>query len=256
MTVLICLVAFVASLLTFFSGFGLGTILLPAFAIFFPLPLAITMTALVHLVNTLFKIAIMGKYAAKDLVLRFGIPALVFSFVGALLFTHSAGLGWITQYSLGDHHFEITWIKLILATVILVFTLLELIPATRFFKFEPKWISWGGALSGFFGGLSGHQGALRSMFLATLNLSKENFIGSSAVIALLIDLARIPVYSNSLLETNGSLHWPLLCLVTLSALGGTWIGRRYLKKTTMKTVQFFVGICLIVFSIALGAGLI
>jgi len=34
--VVVMTVAFIASGLTFFSGFGLGTLLLPAFALFFP----------------------------------------------------------------------------------------------------------------------------------------------------------------------------------------------------------------------------
>ena len=39
------LAAFGASALTLFSGFGLGTLLLPAFALFFPADLAVAMTA-------------------------------------------------------------------------------------------------------------------------------------------------------------------------------------------------------------------
>ena len=42
----------------------------------------------------------------------------------------------------------------------------------------------GGLLSGFLGGLSGHQGALRSAFLIKCGLSKEVFIASGVVIAL------------------------------------------------------------------------
>ena len=53
--ILICLAAFLASLLTFFSGFGLGTILMPVFALFFPLEMAIALTGVVHLLNNLFK---------------------------------------------------------------------------------------------------------------------------------------------------------------------------------------------------------
>ena len=37
---IICLVALAASGLTLFSGFGLGTLLMPAFALFFPVPTA------------------------------------------------------------------------------------------------------------------------------------------------------------------------------------------------------------------------
>lgn len=39
------LTAFLVSGLTLFSGFGLGTVLMPAFALFFPLPVAIAATA-------------------------------------------------------------------------------------------------------------------------------------------------------------------------------------------------------------------
>ena len=52
--VLIGLVALLTSGLTLFSGFGLGTILMPVFALFFPLPLAIAATAVVHFANNLF----------------------------------------------------------------------------------------------------------------------------------------------------------------------------------------------------------
>jgi hypothetical protein len=40
--------ALIVSGLTLFSGFGLGTILMPAFALFFPLTVAIAATAVVH----------------------------------------------------------------------------------------------------------------------------------------------------------------------------------------------------------------
>ena len=53
--ILICAVALAASCLTFFSGFGLGTILMPVFAIFFPLEIAIALTAVVHFLNNIFR---------------------------------------------------------------------------------------------------------------------------------------------------------------------------------------------------------
>jgi uncharacterized membrane protein YfcA len=52
---LVLAVALAASLLTFFSGFGLGTLLLPAFALVFPLDVAVAATALVHLANNVSK---------------------------------------------------------------------------------------------------------------------------------------------------------------------------------------------------------
>ncbi len=41
----ICAAALVASAVTVFSGFGLGTLLLPVLAIFFPTAVAVAMTA-------------------------------------------------------------------------------------------------------------------------------------------------------------------------------------------------------------------
>ncbi|MEO8167675.1 MAG: sulfite exporter TauE/SafE family protein, partial [bacterium] len=51
----VSIVALLASGLTLFSGFGLGTLLLPAFLLFFPTELAIAMTAIVHFLNNIFK---------------------------------------------------------------------------------------------------------------------------------------------------------------------------------------------------------
>lgn len=60
---IISMAAFFTAILTFFSGFGLGTILTPVFAIFFPIEVAIALTGVVHLSNNLFKIALVGKKA-------------------------------------------------------------------------------------------------------------------------------------------------------------------------------------------------
>ena len=79
----ICVVAFLASGLTFFSGFGLGTLLLPAFAVFVPVEQAVAMTAVVHFLNGLFKLCLVGRHANQGIVFRFGFPAIA----GALLRT-------------------------------------------------------------------------------------------------------------------------------------------------------------------------
>lgn len=50
---IVCFAALLASGLTLFSGFGLGTLLMPVVALFFPLELAMAMTAMVHLANNL-----------------------------------------------------------------------------------------------------------------------------------------------------------------------------------------------------------
>ena len=79
----ISIAAIIASGLTLFSGFGLGTLLMPVFAIFFPVEIAIALTAIVHFLNNLFKFILVGKFTDKGVVLRFGLPAAIFAFFGA-----------------------------------------------------------------------------------------------------------------------------------------------------------------------------
>lgn len=55
--VVIPFTALFVSSLTLFSGFGRGTVLMPAFAIFFPVPVAVAATAVVHVANNVFKVA-------------------------------------------------------------------------------------------------------------------------------------------------------------------------------------------------------
>jgi len=90
--------------------------------------------------------------------------------------------------------FEITIIKAVIGTLIMVFALLEMWPRFQELAFPPRWLPLGGALSGFFGGLSGNQGALRSAFLLKIGLSKEAFVATGVVSAVIVDAARLVIY--------------------------------------------------------------
>ena len=82
---IVCIAALLASGLTLFSGFGLGTLLMPVVAIFFPLEIAIAITAVVHFSNNLFKLALMGHHADRSILLKFGLPAVIAALIGAAL---------------------------------------------------------------------------------------------------------------------------------------------------------------------------
>ena len=83
--ILITITSFFIAAVTLFSGFGLGTVLLPVFSLFFPIDLAIGMTAIVHFFNNIFKLSLLGKKASKEVTLKFGIPAIITAFIGALV---------------------------------------------------------------------------------------------------------------------------------------------------------------------------
>jgi len=253
---IVTVAAFVTAILTFFSGFGLGTILTPVFAIFFPIDLAIALTGIVHFFNNLFKIFLVGRKTDKSVLIRFGIPAIIASFAGAWLLLRIAGLPALYQYHVGTHLFVITPVKAIIAVLLIIFAFFEIIPAFQKIEFGKNKLPVGGLLSGFFGGLSGHQGALRSAFLIRSGLSKEAYIATGVVIACLIDFTRLSVYSTRFLSAN--LHENLLLVIsaTLAALGGAFIGSKLLKKITLGFIQKLVAIMLILISLALGSGII
>lgn len=252
----ICVTALLASGLTFFSGFGLGTLLLPAFAVFFPVELAVAMTGIVHFANGLFKLALIGKHAQKAVVLRFGIPAMLTAFLGAWMLGALAHLPAWAEYRIGEHRFSVTPVKVVIGVMLIAFTLAESLPALRTRTFNRKWLPLGGALSGFFGGLSGHQGALRSAFLVKAGLSKEAFIASGVFIACLIDLTRLGVYSRRFVDMREQMDYRLLGAAAIAAFAGAFAGNRMLAKVTMKGVQWIVGALVLLVGVGLATGLL
>jgi uncharacterized membrane protein YfcA len=249
-------VALAGSFLSFFSGFGLGTLLLPAFLLFFPVPLAVAAAGIVHLLNTLFKIFLVGRYADRATVLLFGIPSVAGAFAGAWLLKESGEMGIAYSYAWGDQVMQVDWINLIMASMIVVFTIFEWMPSMQEWNIPRKWFPLGGLLSGFFGGLSGHQGALRSAFLAKSGMSKEAFMGSRAVISVMVDVTRVSVYASFILTAWSDLNTGLIVGATASAFAGAWIGNYWMKKTTMKWIQNWVTGSLIVFALLLASGLV
>jgi uncharacterized protein len=252
----ICLFALLGSGLTFFSGFGLGTILVPVFALFFPLDIAISLTAIVHFLNNLFKLFLVGKNASKSIVIRFGLPAIIAAFIGAYILTLISDMQPLFSYLIFNKTAEITIIKITIGSLLAFFALFDLIPSLSKLNFNQKYIPLGGFLSGFFGGLSGNQGALRSAFLIRANLSKEQFIATGVVIAVLIDISRLIIYSSDIVKQGGSLDYLLLILASLSAFLGAFLGNRLLKKITIHALQRFIGIVLLIFSALLIAGIV
>jgi len=254
----VCLVALVVSGLTLFSGFGLGTVLMPAFALFFPLPLAVAATAIVHLANNLFKIFLVGRRADWSVVFRFALPAALAAIPGALLLTAFGQWASLTTFHVGGRAYEVTLLKLIIGMAIIFFALFELLPRFQNLAFHRNYLPLGGLLSGFFGGLSGHQGALRSAFLIKAGLAKEVFIGTGTVSAVIVDLVRLTVYGTSFyaakLVSLPAEIFGLVMAATLAAFLGAFLGGRLMRKMTLRAVQFIVGGMLMIVGLGMAAG--
>jgi uncharacterized membrane protein YfcA len=254
--------SFFVALLTFFSGFGLGTLLMPAFVfILHNVEWAIAATAVVHLANNLFKLVLVGRHANFRIVLRFGIPAVIMSFAGAFLLVYFAGVPPLMEYRLGGNVYSVTALKLVIGLLILFFALFDLIPGFRHLAFDARYLPLGGVLSGFFGGLSGHQGPLRSAFLIRSGLTREGFIGTGVVCAVMVDIARLLVYGFTVFGRHMSASYGnelegLVLTGIACAFVGSLLGARLVKKVAMRVIHMIVGVLLVLMALALGAGMV
>ncbi len=221
-------VAFTASLLTFFAGFGLGTLLLPAFALFFPTTVALLATGVVHLLNNIFKGTLVRKMVDWSTVYRFGVPAFFTAILGAYLLTYLDG----------------RIASIVIGFILIAFALLELQSWFQRLTFPKKYIPLGGLLTGFMGGISGQQGAIRSMFLLKSDFDAKQYIATGVLIAIMIDVARIPTYIIGLsiisIEQIPSHDLSLIGFGTLCAFTGAWLGAKHMKKTSIVFVRYIV----------------
>lgn len=252
----VCLVALIGSALTLFSGFGLGTVLLPVFGLFFPIEIAVVLTAMVHFMNNIFKLYLFGKNANKNVIFKFGIPAIISAFIGAYLLKLLSEMNPIFEYSVSGKTFEIMPIKFIIGVLLIVFALFDFIPKLKNLQFDKKYLSVGGIFSGFFGGISGHQGALRSAFLIRSGLSKEAFIATGVVIACLVDISRLSVYIPKIVSKEITLNYKLVLFATVSAFVGVYFGNKLLQKTTYTSIQNIVALMLVLYGLLLIFGII
>ena len=145
--------------------------------------------------------------------------------------------------------------------MIVAFATLELSPAfERSSRFASKYLPLGGLLSGFFGGLSGNQGAFRSAFLIKSGLGKQAFVATGVVSAVIVDCVRLSVYGLSYFavrfEALPREIVGLVLIASLAAFTGAFVGARLLEKVTLRTVQIIVALCMIGVGIGLAAGLI
>ncbi|MBP6091605.1 MAG: sulfite exporter TauE/SafE family protein [Crocinitomicaceae bacterium] len=255
-SILLLVTILFGTILTFFSGFGLGTLLLPVFCLFFPIEVAVGATGIVHGMNSLFKFIFVYKNIHFPTFLRFSIPAMLFAMLGGKVLSIVSILPNAWSYSLFEKTITVSYIQIIIGFIMLFFAWIELNPKLNQLKIHQKWLPFGGVLSGFFGGISGHQGALRAAFLTKAGLTKEQFIATSNASAVIIDITRLSVYFTTISFVQLVPHQTLILAGIIVAFLGTTIGVRLVKKITLQWIQKLVGYLLIIYGLGLIVGLI
>lgn len=208
--------AFLAQIVGTVAGFGSSTVFLPVALLFYDFKTALVLVAFLHIFGNVGKIGVFRQGINRDLILKFGLPSIILTFIGALL------VQYIPQNTL----------KAILGAFLVSFALLSFWREN--FQVKPTLLNtiFGGALSGLFAGLIGTGGAIRSAFLVAINLPKEKYIATSALIALAIDTTRIPVYiSQGFLKSEFYWFLPILLII---ALVGSYFGKLIVNKIPQK----------------------
>lgn len=270
--VIVGVVAAGVGALTLVSGFGLGTILTPVLAVWMPVEVAVAATAVVHLANNLFKVVLVGRLADRGVVLRFGVAALVAAGAGAwalsVISHHNTPVGRyvINLGTWQTREFLITPVGLVVGALIAAFGMLEPWSAFERWRVGRRWLVVGGLLSGFFGGMSGHQGALRTVFLARSGLEPRVMIGTGAVCSTMVDLARVLMYaigagffvggwSGEMRQAMTGGVW-LVVAACIGAFVGSFGGARFIHKVTWRGLRRLLGIMMVVLGVAVIVGIV
>lgn len=208
-------VTLATSIITLFAGFGVGTIMMPVMALFFDVKVAIFLAAIVHFFNNVSRLVLYRSEINWQIIKRFGVVSVIGAFIG----------------SFAQIYLDSNWLKTGVGLFLVIYSILTLAPGKVNLQF-PRSIDFaGGFLSGLVGGLIGNQGAIRSVYLLRYGLQKQELVVTAALIAVIIDSTRIPVYAYSNFQYLQD-NILLLSTVVASAILGTVAGSRLLPKVS------------------------
>lgn len=216
------LLALVAEIVGTISGFGSSILFVPFATLFFDFEVVLGITAVFHVFSNITKIIFFHHGINKNIVLKLGIPAILFVIFGALLTTYIA-----------LNHIEFAMNLVIFGLAIyLMFNFNKKVKQSNFN------LVFGGIISGFLAGLVGTGGAIRGITMVAFNLNKNAFIATSAIIDLGIDLSRAVIYiaSGYFLMEN---LWLIPGLILVSIVG-TWLGKKILNYTSESLFRYIV----------------
>jgi len=103
--------------------------------------------------------------------------------------------------------------------------------------------------------------AVRAAFLLKTGLDPDAFIGTSVASAVIVDLARLTVYGIGFFAADFATVCEkdvlrLVAAAIVCAFVGSFLGARLVKKVTLRTIRWTVGVMLLLLGAALGAGLV
>jgi uncharacterized protein len=210
---LLFLVAILAGGVAAVSGFGIGSLLTPLLAVRYGTKLAVAIVSVPHLIGTVARFVTLKQHVDRRVFWRFGIFSALGGLAGAFL----------------NARIQSPALSIVFGALLIFAGVSGLTGLTNRMQFgrTAAWIA--GGTSGFFGGLVGNQGGIRSAALLGFDVSKEAFVATATAVALIVDGARMPVYFVT--QPQGIVSaWVELIVASSGALVGTFWGVRLLRR--------------------------
>jgi uncharacterized membrane protein YfcA len=205
------------------TGFGIATIMTPLLLFFLPLPETLLLVGIIHMFGSLWQILLFREGVRWRLLLAFGAPGIITSFIGASISLNAPRE--ILSRVLGGY---------------LVIYVLFILVNPRFRLHEGTLTSSvGGASYGFLAGIFGIGGAVRAMFLSAFDLPKAVYIATSGAIALVIDSTRIATYFAGGTRLEPLIFFGLVAFIPSSLLGSV-AGKKIVEKIPQDKFRFFI----------------
>ena len=218
---LFVLAAYAAEIIGTMAGFGAATVLTPAASFFFDIKTAIAMVAVYHIFGNVARVLLFRQVRWR-LFAQFSLASLALTLLGAACVT------WLPS----------SLVRLAFGAFLIVYTVASLLNTSLTLLPTTRTAVVGGMSSGFLAGLLGTGGAVRATFLTAFGLPRDAYLATSAMIALLIDSTRLPVYLAQ--GFIGGELLPLLVMLLATAWLGALTGRRLVKQIPAAQFRRFV----------------
>lgn len=232
MIIAVVLLSFVASIIGTITSFGTSTIMVPILGLFYPLRIMLLFTGIIHWFGNLWKMWFFRSGIELKLILLFGVPGVLASYLGAQLIP---GID-----------------EKILARLLGIFMMAYVLflALNRDWKITPNKTTavFGGVLSGFSSGIFGVGGAIRAAFLTPYKLKKEVFIFTAGSIGFFIDSGRLLSYAFDGVRLNGELMTALILSVPASFLG-SYLGKIIAEKIPQESFRHVISAALFVMAV-------
>jgi|SRR3990167_4789345 len=230
--IFLVLLTFVATAVGTITSFGSATIMVPTLSLFYNFNPVLLFTGVIHALGNIGKIVFFKSGIKWRLILLFGVPGILLSYLGSLLIP-------VLPTNL---------ILRVLGAVIIVYVLIAVRNTKLNLPKNDATALIAGSLSGMSAGVFGVQGVIRTMFLSSLDLKKDVFLFTAGALGFVIDFSRLLGYWQNGFTLDNSLSIGLIISIPFSFLG-SYMGKKLVDKIPQKKFRYVVAAALFIVSL-------